>query len=349
MLVSLRDIDSDTNTESPRYAAAMDLSTEQPQSDPEKGTRSNRPDEVVSIIVVSFNTKTMTIDCLKSIVDETRGISYEVIVFDNASTDGSLDEIEMEFGSDPRFSIIGSPTNLGFACANNEASKHARGDFLLLLNPDTIILKDAIGEVVDFAGRYSENGIWGGRTVFVDGTLNPGSCWGDYTLWWIVCGSTRLYRIFPKSRLFNPRAYPAWARDSVREVAVVTGCFLLIRRDFWEELEGFHPDFFMYGEEVDLCLRARAAGARPIITPDAELIHHGGASERVSSEKIIRLLDAEVRLLRRHWPRWKSWLAVLVWKTGFWSRAVFERFLPGDDPKWCSIWNRRSEWLGDSK
>jgi len=325
----------------------MDLSNERPRDEPEKSRFSRRSDEIVSIVVVSFNTRSMTIDCLKSIVAETRDVPYEVIVFDNASTDGSLDAIQEEFGSNSCFTIIRSSENLGFACANNEASKHAKGSFLLLLNPDTIILNNAIRAVVDFAGHNPDNGIWGGRTVFADGTLNPASCWGDYTLWWIFCGSTRLYRFFPRSRLFNPRAYPGWMRDSVREVSVVTGCFFLIRRDFWEELEGFHSDFFMYGEEVDLCLRARAAGARPIITPDAELVHHGGASEHISCDKIIRLLDAEVRLLRRHWPRWKSWLAELFWKTGICLRAGYERFLPGTDSKWRTIWQRRSEWLGN--
>ena len=109
------------------------------------------------------------------------------------------------------------------------------------------------------------------------------------SLWNLFCRAVGLTGLFPQSRLFNAEAYGGWKRDTEREVDIVTGCFFLIEHRFWDTLGGFDPLFFMYGEEADLCLRARPLGARPRITPDARIVHYGGASERVRAEQIIRV------------------------------------------------------------
>src|SRR5690606_5106795 len=116
--------------------------------------------------------------------------------------------------------------------------------------------------------------------------------------------------LFRRSAVFNPEGYGAWERDSEREVDIVTGCFLLIEKTFWDELGGFDPTFVMYGEEADLCLRAQARGALPRITPEAEIIHYVGASETVQARKLVRVITAKTTLIRRNFPAWQRPIAM---------------------------------------
>ena len=224
----------------------------------------------VSIIVVSYNTRQMTADALASVASGTRAASYEIIAVDNASSDGSA---AMLATHPTRSQLIALKDNIGFARANNLAAKTARGRYLLLLNPDTIVHDAAIDRLVQFALDNPAARNWGGRTLFADGTLNPSSCWGRMSLWNLLCRATGLTGLFPKSELFNGEAFGGWRRDSVRQVDIVSGCFFLIEKDLWDHLGGFDPLFFMYGEEADLCLRAHALGARPVVTPDATIVH----------------------------------------------------------------------------
>jgi N-acetylglucosaminyl-diphospho-decaprenol L-rhamnosyltransferase len=310
--------------------------------------------QVVSIIVVSYNTREMTLACLRSVFEQTRDTAFELIVIDNASTDGSADAIEAEFAGRLRF--VRSRENLGFARANNQLARLASGEFLLLLNPDTVVLRAAIDRLVAFARSRPDAGIWGGRTLFADGSLNATSCWSRQTLWSVLCRATGLSGVFRNSSLFNPEALGGWRRDSERDVDIVTGCFFLIRRDLWEKLGGFDPAFFMYGEEADLCLRARALGARPRVTPTAEIVHHGGASESVKAEKLVRLLRAKSQLMRRHWSPTAAALGVRVLSLWCLNHATAWRLarLLGRGERaastaafWSAGWMRRGEWMNE--
>jgi GT2 family glycosyltransferase len=187
------------------------------------------PDPVVSILVISYNTREMTLACLASVVAETR-VPYELIVLDNASADGSAEATAAAF---PQARLIARRDNLGFALGNNVASAGARGRYLLLLNPDTLVLDRAIDRLVGFAERAPEAGIWGGRTVFADGSLNPTSAFGDLTLWSLFCRTSGLAILFAGSERFNPEGYGGWDRSTEREVEVVQGSFFLIRRGLW--------------------------------------------------------------------------------------------------------------------
>lgn len=253
---------------------------------------------LLSIIVVSYNTIDLTVNCLHSIFQETSADTFEIIVVDNASSDGSAEAIEREFGS--RIRLISLSENIGFAAANNHAVQFTSGELLLLINPDTVVLNRAIERLVAFSHLSPSAGIWGGRTVFADGTLNPASCWARQTFWSLFCQATGLNSLCRRSSWFNPEAMGAWKRDAQREVDIISGCFLLIRRSLWMQLEGFRREFFMYGEEADLCLRARQLGARPVITPNATIVHYGGASEKIRADKLVRLLRAKTLLIELH-------------------------------------------------
>lgn len=306
----------------------------------------------LSIIVVSFNTREMTLECLRSVFRETMDTSFEILVVDNRSADGSADAVRGEFGD--RVHLIESKDNLGFALANNVAARHARGGMLLLLNPDTVIIDGAIDKLLRFAAQQPESRLWGGRTVYADRSLNPTSCWRRLSLWTLTCSLLGLTRLFPRSELFNPECYGRWQRDSVRHVDIVTGCFLLLPRSLWDQLAGFDSMFFMYGEEADLCLRAHALGARPMLTPDATIIHHGSASDPDRAEKTVAVYRGKISLIRRHFPRGAKRLGVLLFAAAPAVKAhaygLAQRISNRPTHRtaatlWQEVWRCRGEWL----
>lgn len=304
----------------------------------------------LSILIISYNTRDITLACLESVYAQTRHTTFELIILDNASTDGSADAIAQRF---PQATLIRSQNNLGFAGGNNAAAEHASGTYLLLLNPDTVVLDGAIDKLIAFARSTPQAGIWGGKTLFADGTLNPTYCWKRQTPWSAFCCGTGLQSVFRGSRVFDPESMGAWNREHSPEVDIVSGCFLLLTRQLWDDLNGFDPAFFMYGEEADLCLRARARGARPRITTDATIIHLGGASEKVRSDKLVRLLKAKTLLIRRHWSPGAARFGVAMLTLWPCSRAVAWKLLApfrgqsGRDSaqNWSTVWSRRREWL----
>ena len=307
----------------------------------------------VSILLVSFNTRELTLAALDSLRRETGAVATEVIVVDNASSDGSAQAIAAH-PLGPR--LVALTENIGFGRANNLAAREARGRYLLLLNPDTVVLDTAIERLVRFAARRPQARIWGGRTLFPDGRLNPSSCWGRITLWNLLTRATGLTGIAPRSALLNSEAMGGWLRDSEREVDIVSGCFLLIERSLWNELGGFDPLFFMYGEEADLCLRARALGARPMITPEATIVHLGGASERARADKMVRLLAAKASLVTRHFPaptRPVGRALLAAWPLSRWLALTAAALVTGSEAHrataatWREIWSRRKEWAAD--
>lgn len=304
---------------------------------------------LVSILLVSFNTREMSLACLKSIYDETKEVTFEILVVDNASSDGSVTAISESF---PQLRLHVSETNLGFAAANNlVAVESPNGKYLLLLNPDTVVLNGAIDTLVYFAEEHREADIFGGRTLFGNGDLNPSSCWREPSLWGFLSRALSLDVIFPNSGFFNYDSYGGWARDSVAEVDIVSGCFLLIRRELWERLGGFDPDFFMYAEDWDLCMRARRAGSRCLLCPDAEIIHYGGASEPALRGKMLRLLRSKAQLCSKHWNPGAAWLAirlldlwVLTRVVGYGVGAILTKTKRAQYECWLGVWAERREW-----
>ena len=305
----------------------------------------------ISIIVVSYNTREMTLACLDSIQRETHLEKCEIIVVDNASDDGSAAAIAQH---PLDVELISLDNNIGFARANNLAAKYAKGEFLLLLNPDTVVLDRAIDKLHAFAVQYPDAGIWGGRTIFGNGKLNPSSAWRKISPWTLVCGATGLARVLPNNKYLNSEAHGGWARDTIAEVDIVSGCFFLVRRTLWKKLSGFDALFFMYGEEADLCHRAIALGAQPRITPDASIVHYGGASEQSKAGKLVKILAAKMTLVRRHFhPVLKPLgiLLLILWPLsrliGFSLISLFLPFagLKAARNNWRETWRARSAWI----
>ena len=276
----------------------------------------------VSVVIVSYRCREEVLACLESIPEGTRTSTAEVIVLDNDSGDGTAEAIAERF---PDVKLIAETTNLGFARGVNRAAEEARGEFLLLLNPDTVVHEGALDNLVRFAREHPEHGLYGGRTVNPDGSVHPGSCWGAPSLWSLTCFATMLSTAFKRSPVFDPESLGHWQRDTVREVDIVTGCLLLVPLELWRRLGGFDPRYFMYGEDVDLALRAKALGFAPAITPDAVVTHEIGVSSESRPEKFRLVLQAKVTVIdppterngaRRVWADSKGRIWVSEWTSG---------------------------------
>lgn len=304
--------------------------------------------EEVTIIMVSFNTRELTLKALETLYANAGDVRIRVIVWDNASVDASSEAIAAAF---PQADLIRSADNLGFAVANNKAAELVRSEWLLLLNPDTETHPRAVETLLRFAQANTGAGIVGGRTVFPDGSLNPASCWNKITMWSLFTCATGLARLFAGSSFFNPEGIGGWRRDTVRQVDIVVGCFLMTPTKLWRQLGGFHQKYFMYGEEADLCLRAIKAGYRPMITPDAQIMHLAGASTPQLAPKLIQLMKARATLVRDHWSpltRPMGLALLLLWSFNHWLKSLLLTVVNGksrDSDAWTGLWKKRQEWL----
>ncbi len=299
----------------------------------------------VTVIMVSYNTRDLTVRALETLLANAGDVRMDVIVWDNASADGSAEAIAERF---PSLRLVRSDKNLGFGMPHNILAEEIDTEWMLLLNSDTETHPGAVENLLAFARSHPEASIFGGRTVFPDGRLNPTSCWNRMTLWSLFAEAVGLTRAFRQSRFFNPEGIGGWQRDCVREVDLVTGCLFLLRTSLWHELGGFDRRYFMYGEETDLCMRAAARGHRLMITPESQIMHLGGASARNAASRVIQIMRSRASLVRDHWrpalvPLGVSmlWLRVAI-------RRAISALLSRDDEQvalWREVWSRRREWL----
>jgi GT2 family glycosyltransferase len=294
----------------------------------------------ISIIIVSYNTKDLLQACLQSIFEETKSASFEIIVVDNVSRDGSAAMIEREF---PGVKLIASKENLGFGPACNLGVATSAGEYIILLNPDTIVHDKALEQLLEFGKAHPEAGLCGGRTLRPSGEVDPSSCWGLPTVWSMLCYATGLSIAFSHSTIFDPESLGRWQRNSVRHVGVITGCLLLASRKVWDQIGGFDERFFMYGEDVDLSIRAARAGFTPMITPAATITHVVGASSSSLSAKRKLLLAGKVTLMNKHWSPAAAWLGRTLLTIGTGIRAMGSR-VTGRNSSWSDAWSERRAW-----
>lgn len=298
----------------------------------------------LSIILVSYNTVAYITRALASVYQETLETSFEVIVVDNASTDDSVAVLRQQF---PQIKLIESKQNLGFAGGVRLGVTQASGHYLLLLNPDTVILDNAIDKLVKFAQQYPNNGIWGGVTLNNDLSLNSQHAWEKPTFKNLLFSALGLSKTFNKSAFFNSANYGDWARDSIKEVDILSGCFFLTTRQLWDQLGGLDASFFMYAEEADYCLKATALAYQPIVTPDARIIHHGGVSHSHFSGKMIKLLKGKVELIHRHIPAYKRPIYKALLSLYVWNKHIQHKFLKAGTEaqlEWQKVIEQRANW-----
>jgi len=252
----------------------------------------------LSIIIVNYNTKRLLRQCLKSINIFESNINFEVLVVDNASYDGSCQMVKNEFS---QVKLIENKKNLGFSRANNEAVKSSRGEYILFLNTDTVILENAIEEMLKFMKTYSEAGALGPKLLNPDGTLQF-SCRKFYTLRAILARRTFLGKIFPSSKSLREHLMSDWDHNDVREVDWVMGACLLVRRNVLDIIGLLDEKYIMYFEDVDLCYRIKQSGFKVYYVPRARVIHYyRRESAQKFSIKTIWHIQSMLRFYKKHW------------------------------------------------
>jgi len=249
----------------------------------------------VSVIIVSYNTRQMTLDCLQALEAGLEGLTAEVWVVDNASADGSAAAIRALF---PDVHVIDNPVNAGFGAANNLALKQAKGEFLLLLNTDAFAKPGAVAALVAHLNSHPKAGIVGPRLLNRDGTLqrscyrypSPGRAWLE---------NLGLSGLMARHSVLGD--YSAWAHDAHRSVEWVIGACLLVRREAYVQAGGFDEAFFMYQEETDWQKRVRDNGWEIAFTPSAVVTHLGGASGASEQARInAHFFDSLDYFIRKH-------------------------------------------------
>lgn len=254
----------------------------------------------LSVIIVNYNVRPFLENSLVSIGKAMQGITGEVIVVDNASDDGSVDMMRQKF---PSVRIIANERNTGFGSANNQAMRIAGGRFFLLLNPDTVVQEDTFHRMIDFFNNHPDAGLAGCRVLNPDGTLQLPCRRSFPTPWVAFTKISGLSSLFPSSPLFGK--YNLTYRDPDRSYPVdaVSGSFMFLRREAYEQTKGFDEQFFMYGEDLDLCYRIQQGGWKIYYTPDTQIIHYKGQSARRSDIDEVRLFYEAMRVfVRKHFP-----------------------------------------------
>jgi N-acetylglucosaminyl-diphospho-decaprenol L-rhamnosyltransferase len=262
----------------------------------------------LSVIIVSWNVRDLLRKCLWAVdrgpwsVDgvpttDHRPLSTEVIVVDNASSDGTVEMLRAEF---PDVRVIPNSENVGFTRGNNQALAVAQGRYLFLLNPDTELRPGALQTLIDYADAHPHAGIIGPRLFYGDGTLQS-SRRRFPTLATAFLESTKLQQWFPRNRALTRYYMLDMSDDATQEVDWVNGSAMFVRREVYDQIGGFDEAFFMYSEELDWCYRAKQAGWQIVYLPTAQITHYEGkSSEQVVAARDIYFHSSKIRFFRKY-------------------------------------------------
>jgi len=274
----------------------------------------------LSIVIVNYNTEKLLRSCLESVYAGANGTPLDIWVVDNSSRDNSVAMLKSLF---PMVRVIRNPSNVGFSRANNVVISQSRSDYVLLLNPDTLIIDDAIERVVKFMKEHPEVGIAGCKVLNRDGTLQLACRRSIPTPEVAFYRATGLSKLFPKSRVMARYNMTYEDPDQAHEVDAVSGAFLMIRRQVVEQIGPLDERFFMYGEELDWCLRAKRAGWSVMYYPEARIVHYKGESTKYNSRKAaIEFYRAMYLFHRKHFAKDYSPVTNLLIYTGIGVKAL---------------------------
>jgi GT2 family glycosyltransferase len=252
----------------------------------------------ISVVIVSWNAKKYLEQCLESILSCSDASDAEIIVVDNASTDGSPELVKQRFAD---VKLIRNSSNLGFAKANNIGIGQSHGKYLFLINSDVVVYPNCFSSMANYIEAQPQIGVLGPRIIGFDGKVQR-SCMGYPTLWNKFCRAIFLATLFPRLKLFNGYELSHWSHDEVKEVDVINGCFWAIKRQAIEEIGLLDENFFMYAEDIDWCKRFNNAGWKVVYYPKAEAVHFGGASSSNAPIRFyIEMQNANLRFWGKHY------------------------------------------------
>jgi GT2 family glycosyltransferase len=275
----------------------------------------------VAVVIVSWNTRDILRGCLGSVFEQTQRVSFRVFVIDNNSQDGSADMVRAEF---PDVTLIANAGNRGFAAACNQGMQLASARYTLLLNPDTVVLDDAISHCVRYADLHLDVGVVGCQVLEGEDRIAPTgfSFPSPFNVFLALSG---LSRAFPRSRLFGRPEFSWWDRRSERDVDVVTGMFMLVRREAIAQVGLMDEAYFVYSEEADWCYRFAQAGWRRVFTPSARIVHlDGGAksTKQASKKMFVQLQKSAMIYHRKNLGLASWWLLKLIYIASNFVRMV---------------------------
>ena len=271
----------------------------------------SQPIPDVSVVIVSWNVAALLADCLDSLVQTSEGIVLEVWVVDNASSDNTVEMLRTRYSW---VHLIANEDNRGFARANNQAIRQARGRFALILNPDTIVRPGVIQGLMRYLETHSDVGMVGPCLRDLKGDIDGSSARRMYTMSVAIClEMMRLHKLPWIGPVIQRRLYSPYDFAATQEVEAISGAAMLVRRELLEKLQGFGDSFLHFGEDVDLCFRIRAAGWKLVFDASVTMIHIGGQSTKQTTGRMaVNGYFSNQEFFRRCYGRWHALLYRLI-------------------------------------
>lgn len=284
----------------------------------------------LSVIIVNYNVKAYLDQCLRSVQEALKGMAGEVFVVDNMSTDGSVEMVRQRF---PEVHLIANRENVGFSRANNQAIRECTGEYVLLLNPDTVVGEDVFEKVMTFMDAHPEAGGLGVKMIDGTGRFLPESKRGLPTPTVAFFKIMGLSRLFPKSRLFGRYHLGSLPENSTARIEILSGACMFLRKRTLDKVGLLDENFFMYGEDIDLSYRITLGGYENWYFPDARIIHYKGESTKKSSVNYVFVFyNAMAIFARKHFTRKGPQFFSLVIRGAIYlsaAAAIVVRFLRG--------------------
>jgi len=281
---------------------------------------------LLSVIIVNYNVKYFLEQCLCSVrkaigemVVATGERNVEVWVIDNNSTDGSIEYLQPRF---PFVQFVKNTVNLGFSRANNQGVQKSNGKYILFLNPDTIIPEDAFTKCIAFMETTADAGALGVQMIDGTGQYLKESKRGFPSFWVSFCKMSGLTSGFPSSKLFGRYYMGHLNNQEVNKVDILSGAFMMVKKDVLDITGGFDEQFFMYGEDIDLSYRLQQTGHYNYYFPDCVIIHFKGESTRKDSKYVRLFYKAMVQFVQKHFHGELAWFYTGLLEAMIWLRAA---------------------------
>ncbi len=282
----------------------------------------------LSIITISYNTKQIMFNCLESVLKNTEDLNYEVIVVENGSKDGSLEMIKKYCKRHPRVRIVNAKENIGFGRGNNLGASKAKGEYLLFLNSDTLIIDNALSEVVEKVRKHRNIGAYSCRLLNADYTFQ--SSGGHFPTFFNVFAWQLFVDDLPYISQHINSFHPKQSQyDKGQKMDWVTGAFMVIKKDLFEKVGGFDKKIFMYTEEMELCYRLDKEGHETFYTNSPSIIHLGGASSG-SYLAFTAEIKNMIYFWQKHMPRWQLPFVKMFFWIGSLLRLLIFGIIKGD-------------------
>lgn len=273
----------------------------------------------ITVVIVNFNSLKLLDSCLHSLFNYAKGVNFEIIVVDNKSEEGNVEEIVSKY---PGIKLIKNECNIGFAAANNKALNFAHGKYLLFLNNDVLFVDNVIKKVFDFAESRSDK-IFAGIQLLNADKSKQESVVNFPSVWNAMTENFFLYKIFKHLKIFNKYYQNEIELKEPTEVDVIRGAFMFCPKAEIMKLNGFDERFFFYSEETDLCYRFKMSGGKIVFLPDLKLIHYGGSTADENLWfKYKNQTIGKIQFYQKHFSAINFFFVIIIHWIGLFLRSI---------------------------